>query len=77
MIVLQVLVSLNHDAAGTSDDSGRASERLNGPIAARDRDSSHDRLSDVSYFSVMFMFGPSCTTMYYENHFTVQNLHLL
>jgi len=44
----QCLVSLNHDAAGTSDDSGRASERLNGPIANRDRDSSHDRLSDVS-----------------------------
>lgn len=41
-------MSLNHDAAGTSDDSGRASERLNGPIVNRDRDSSHDRLSDVS-----------------------------
>ncbi|KAJ9587346.1 hypothetical protein L9F63_019128, partial [Diploptera punctata] len=43
-----VLVTVNHDAAGTSDDSGRASERLNGPLAPRDRDSSHDRLSDAS-----------------------------
>lgn len=35
--------------AGTSDDSGRASERLTGSsVAPRDPDSSRDRLSDVS-----------------------------
>lgn len=34
--------------AGTSDDSGRASERLTGSsVAPRDPDSSRDRLSDV------------------------------
>ncbi|KPI94453.1 hypothetical protein RR46_04521 [Papilio xuthus] len=35
--------------AGTSDDSGRASERLTGSsLAPRDPDSSRDRLSDAS-----------------------------
>ncbi|CAH2096268.1 unnamed protein product [Euphydryas editha] len=35
--------------AGTSDDSGRASERLTGSsVAPRDPDSSRDRLSDAS-----------------------------
>lgn len=35
--------------AGTSDDSGRASERLtNSSIAHRDTESSRDRMSDVS-----------------------------
>ncbi|XP_049771243.1 fibrosin-1-like protein [Schistocerca cancellata] len=43
----QAGVTLNHDA-GTSDDSGRASERLNGACAPLERDSSHDRLSDAS-----------------------------
>lgn len=41
-------VTLSHDA-GTSDDSGRASERLTGSsVPPRDPDSSRDRLSDVS-----------------------------
>jgi len=33
--------------AGTSDDSGRASERINGTVSV---DTSHDRLSDVSFW---------------------------
>lgn len=38
-----------HVDAGTSDDSGRASERLtNSSIAHRDTESSRDRMSDVS-----------------------------
>ncbi|XP_074031929.1 tay bridge kinase isoform X2 [Leptinotarsa decemlineata] len=41
-------LTLNHDPA-TSDDSGRASERLTGSsVAPRDADSSRDRLSDAS-----------------------------
>jgi hypothetical protein len=41
-------LSLTQDPA-TSDDSGRASERLTGSsVAPRDADSSRDRLSDVS-----------------------------
>lgn len=37
--------------AGTSDDSGRASERLTtSSVAQRDAESSRDRLSDVSGF---------------------------
>lgn len=40
-------LSLTQDPA-TSDDSGRASERLTGSsVAPRDADSSRDRLSDV------------------------------
>lgn len=46
MLLLQG-ITLLHDA-GTSDDSGRASERLTGSsVAPRDPDSSRDRLSDV------------------------------
>lgn len=41
-------IAFNHDP-GTSDDSGRASERLTtSSVAQRDQDSSRDRLSDVS-----------------------------
>lgn len=41
--------------AGTSDDSGRASERLTGSsVAPRDPDSSRDRLSDVSAAYILF-----------------------
>lgn len=41
-------LTLTHDP-GTSDDSGRASERLTtSSVAPRDADSSRDRLSDVS-----------------------------
>lgn len=41
-------LTLTQDPA-TSDDSGRASERLTGSsVAPRDADSSRDRLSDVS-----------------------------
>lgn len=41
-------LTLTHDPA-TSDDSGRASERLtSSSVAPRDADSSRDRLSDVS-----------------------------
>ncbi|KAG5894299.1 hypothetical protein JTB14_007443 [Gonioctena quinquepunctata] len=41
-------LTLTHDPA-TSDDSGRASERLTGSsVAPRDADSSRDRLSDAS-----------------------------
>lgn len=41
-------LTLAHDP-GTSDDSGRASERLTtSSVAPRDADSSRDRLSDVS-----------------------------
>jgi hypothetical protein len=41
-------ITFNHDP-GTSDDSGRASERLTtSSVAQRDQDSSRDRLSDVS-----------------------------
>lgn len=41
-------LTLQHDP-GTSDDSGRASERLTtSSVAPRDADSSRDRLSDVS-----------------------------
>lgn len=47
MFVLQGITLLQD--AGTSDDSGRASERLTGSsVAPRDPDSSRDRLSDVS-----------------------------
>lgn len=48
-------LTLSHDPA-TSDDSGRASERLTGSSVVsvapreRDADSSRDRLSDVSIF---------------------------
>lgn len=45
--------------AGTSDDSGRASERLTGSsVAPRDPDSSRDRLSDVriKYCLQSFLF---------------------
>lgn len=42
--------TLNQDP-GTSDDSGRASERLTtSSVAQRDQDSSRDRLSDVSQY---------------------------
>lgn len=45
---LQNSITLQHDP-GTSDDSGRASERLTtSSVAPRDADSSRDRLSDVS-----------------------------
>ncbi|KAL7028379.1 hypothetical protein ACKWTF_005815 [Chironomus riparius] len=41
-------IAFNHDP-GTSDDSGRASERLTtSSVAQRDQDSSRDRLSDAS-----------------------------
>lgn len=44
--------------AGTSDDSGRASERLTGSsVAPRDPDSSRDRLSDVSII-ILHHFTP-------------------
>lgn len=44
-------LTLAHDP-GTSDDSGRASERLTtSSVAPRDADSSRDRLSDVSVFA--------------------------
>lgn len=47
----QALTALQHDA-GTSDDSGRASERLTtSSVAPRDADSSRDRLSDVRLLS--------------------------
>lgn len=50
MFVLQSNLTLSHDP-GTSDDSGRASERLTGSsVAPRDPDSSRDRLSDVSIY---------------------------
>lgn len=42
--------------AGTSDDSGRASEQLHGPGIPRDcqdADSSRDHLSDVSILSII------------------------
>lgn len=40
--------ALQHHDPGTSDDSGRASERLTtSSVAPRDADSSRDRLSDV------------------------------
>lgn len=48
--------------AGTSDDSGRASEQLHGPGIPRDcqdADSSRDHLSDVSIYIVIFIV--SCT----------------
>ncbi|KAK5640880.1 hypothetical protein RI129_009427, partial [Pyrocoelia pectoralis] len=42
-------LTLTHQDPGTSDDSGRASERLTGSsVAPRDADSSRDRLSDAS-----------------------------
>lgn len=45
---LEQNIAFNHDP-GTSDDSGRASERLTtSSVAQRDQDSSRDRLSDVS-----------------------------
>lgn len=46
--LLQNSITITHDP-GTSDDSGRASERLTtSSVAPRDADSSRDRLSDVS-----------------------------
>lgn len=46
--MFQNSLTLTHDP-GTSDDSGRASERLTtSSVAPRDADSSRDRLSDVS-----------------------------
>lgn len=46
MLLVQGITLLQD--AGTSDDSGRASERLTGSsVAPRDPDSSRDRLSDV------------------------------
>lgn len=48
MFSLLQSLTLQHDP-GTSDDSGRASERLTtSSVAPRDADSSRDRLSDVS-----------------------------
>lgn len=42
--------NITNQDPGTSDDSGRASERLTtSSVAQRDADSSRDRLSDVSY----------------------------
>ncbi|KAF5269639.1 hypothetical protein FQR65_LT05978 [Abscondita terminalis] len=42
-------LTITHQDPGTSDDSGRASERLTGSsVAPRDADSSRDRLSDAS-----------------------------
>lgn len=42
--------------AGTSDDSGRASERLTASsVAQRDAESSRDRLSDVSLPSLVIL----------------------
>lgn len=47
-LLFQQNIAFNHDP-GTSDDSGRASERLTtSSVAQRDQDSSRDRLSDVS-----------------------------
>lgn len=49
-------LTLQHDP-GTSDDSGRASERLTtSSVAPRDADSSRDRLSDVSFSFAYFKF---------------------
>lgn len=54
-------ITFNHDP-GTSDDSGRASERLTtSSVAQRDQDSSRDRLSDVSV-------TPYVRTSYYPPH---------
>lgn len=49
-------LTLTHDP-GTSDDSGRASERLTtSSVAPRDADSSRDRLSDVSVVRFGFKY---------------------
>ena len=49
-------IAFNHDP-GTSDDSGRASERLTtSSVAQRDQDSSRDRLSDVSALRTVSLF---------------------
>lgn len=46
--ILQNSITVTQDP-GTSDDSGRASERLTtSSVAPRDQDSSRDRLSDAS-----------------------------
>lgn len=51
-------ITFNHDP-GTSDDSGRASERLTtSSVAQRDQDSSRDRLSDVSVTHLYTSFYP-------------------
>ena len=55
LIVLQGL------DAGTSDDSGRASEQLHGPGIPRDcqdADSSRDHLSDVSFHEAKKYYCP-------------------
>lgn len=54
MLLLQGITLLQD--AGTSDDSGRASERLTGSsVAPRDPDSSRDRLSDVRISNKLLM----------------------
>lgn len=53
-------ITFNHDP-GTSDDSGRASERLTtSSVAQRDQDSSRDRLSDVSVTPYVYILLSAC-----------------
>lgn len=60
-------LTLQHDP-GTSDDSGRASERLTtSSVAPRDADSSRDRLSDVSDFYTIFMNIPEDKVNYIKS----------
>lgn len=55
-LLAQTLTSTLLQDPGTSDDSGRASERLTGSsVAPRDPDSSRDRLSDVSVLPPLYM----------------------
>lgn len=55
-LTIQQNITFNHDP-GTSDDSGRASERLTtSSVAQRDQDSSRDRLSDVSVTFILLSF---------------------
>lgn len=57
-------LTLAHDP-GTSDDSGRASERLTtSSVAPRDADSSRDRLSDVCSYFIPF-YSKACMTHKY------------
>lgn len=62
LIYFQNSITIANDP-GTSDDSGRASERLTtSSVAPRDADSSRDRLSDVSFIFVQFEKLQKCKT---------------